>query len=81
MVDRADRDPPYASWMLRRAACQRAPPEHDFPKSTQTFFVRENGIDLAITNAIEAIVSCLRSEEQFCVNVPDEGMNLRSLGM
>lgn len=60
---------------------RRAPPEHDFPKSTQTFFVKENGIDLAITNAIEAIVSCLRSEDQFCVNVPDEGMNLRSLGM
>lgn len=46
-----------------------------------TFFVKENGIDIAITNAIEAIVSCLRSEDQFCVNVPDEGMNLRSLGM
>ncbi|KAL3777274.1 hypothetical protein ACHAW5_006343 [Stephanodiscus triporus] len=46
-----------------------------------SFFVKENGIDIAITNAIEAIVSCLRSEDQFCVNVPDEGMNLRSLGM
>ncbi|KAL7517169.1 hypothetical protein ACHAWX_002118 [Stephanocyclus meneghinianus] len=46
-----------------------------------TFFVKENGIDLAITNAIEAIVSCLRSDQQYCVNVPDEGMSLKSLGM
>jgi uncharacterized membrane protein YgcG len=46
-----------------------------------TFFVKENGIDLAITNAIEAIVSCLRSEEQYCVNVPEQGMSMRSLGM
>jgi len=46
-----------------------------------TFFVKENGIDLAITNAIEAIVSCLRSEDQYCVNVPEEGISLRSLGM
>ncbi|KAL7509333.1 hypothetical protein ACHAXN_006531 [Cyclotella atomus] len=46
-----------------------------------TFYVRENGIDLSITNAIEAIVSCLRSEDQYCVNVPDEGVSLRSLGM
>ena len=48
---------------------------------TQTFYVRENGIDLSITNAIEAIVSCLRSEDQYCVNVPDEGVSLKSLGM
>lgn len=46
-----------------------------------TFFVKENGIDIAITNAIEAIVTCLRSEEEFCVNVPDQGVSLRSLGM
>lgn len=45
-----------------------------------TFYVKENGIDLAIINAIEAIVSCLRSEEKFCVQVPDEGPSLRSLG-
>jgi uncharacterized membrane protein YgcG len=45
-----------------------------------TFYVRDNGIDLAITNAVEAIVSCLRSEEQFCVNVPDTAQSLRSLG-
>jgi len=76
--------PPFfgpLSYPRRDSSRRRAPPEHDFPKSTQTFFVNENGIDLAITNAIEAIVSCLRSEDQFCVNVPDEGMNLRSLGM
>lgn len=46
-----------------------------------TFFVKENGIDLAITNAVEAIVTCLRSEEQYCVKVPEEGVSLRSLGM
>jgi len=46
-----------------------------------TFFVKENGIDLAITNAIEAVVTCLRSEDQFCVNVPDQGLSLKSLGM
>ena len=45
-----------------------------------TFYVRDNGIDLAITNAVEAIVSCLRSEEQYCVNVPDTAQSLRSLG-
>jgi len=43
-------------------------------KYGSTFFVKENGIDLAITNAIEAIVQCLRTEEQFCVNVPDQGL-------
>jgi len=42
-----------------------------------TFFVRENGIDLAITNAIEAIIQCLRSEDAYCVNVPDEGFSLK----
>lgn len=46
-----------------------------------TFFVKENGIDLAITNAIEAIVTCLRSEDQYCVSVPEEGVSLKSLGM
>ena len=46
-----------------------------------TFYVRDNGIDLAITNAIEAIVSCLRSEDQFCVNVPDTAPSLKSLGL
>lgn len=50
-------------------------------KYGSTFFVKENGIDLAIVNAIEAVVSCLRSEDQFCVNVPDEGLSLKSLGM
>jgi len=39
-----------------------------------TFFVRENGIDFSITNAIESIVQCLRSEEQYCVNVPEQGL-------
>ncbi len=47
----------------------------------KTFFVKENGIDIAITNAIEAIVACLRSEDQYCVSVPEEGLSLRSLGM
>jgi TPM domain len=46
-----------------------------------TFYVRDNGIDLAITNAIEAIVTCLRSEDQYCVSVPSEAPSLKSLGM
>lgn len=41
-----------------------------------TFYVRDNGIDLSITNAIEAIVTCLRSEDQYCVSVPEEGFSL-----
>ena len=45
-----------------------------------TFYVRDNGIDLAVVNAVEAIVSCLRSDEQYCVQVPDEGPSMRSLG-
>lgn len=50
-------------------------------KFGNTFYVRDNGIDLAVTNAIEAITTCLRSEEQYCVNVPDEAPSLKSLGM
>jgi hypothetical protein len=46
-----------------------------------TFYVRDNGIDLAIINAIESIATCLRSEDQFCVNVPDAAPSLRSLGL
>lgn len=45
-----------------------------------TFYVRDNGIDLAIQNAIEAIVTCLRSEDQYCVQVPDAAPSLKSLG-
>lgn len=45
-----------------------------------TFYVRDNGLDLAITNAVEAVVACLRSEEQYCVNVPDAAPSLKSLG-
>lgn len=48
--------------------------------STQTFYVKENGIDLAITNGVEAIVSCLRSEDGYCVSPPDEGQSLKGLG-
>ncbi len=48
---------------------------------TQTFFVRENGIDIAITNAIEAIAQCLRSEDGFCTSVPDQGVSMKSLGL
>jgi hypothetical protein len=50
-------------------------------KYGNTFFVRDNGIDLAITNAIDAIVTCLRSEDQYCINVPDELPSLKSMGM
>ncbi len=46
-----------------------------------TFFVKENGIDIAITNAIEAIVQCLRSEDAYCVNVPDQGVSMKTLGL
>lgn len=37
------------------------------------FYVRENGIDVAIENALDSVTTCLRSEDQFCVNVPDLG--------
>lgn len=46
-----------------------------------TFFVKENGIDIAITNAVEAIVTCLRTEDGYCVNVPDQGISMKSLGL
>jgi uncharacterized membrane protein YgcG len=46
-----------------------------------TFYVRDNGLDLAITNAVDAIVTCLRSEDQYCVQVPDTAPSLKSLGM
>lgn len=49
-------------------------------KYGSTFFVKENGIDIAIVNAIEAVTTCLRSEEKYCVNVPDEGISMKSLG-
>lgn len=49
-------------------------------KYGNTFFVKENGVDIAITNAIESIVSCLRSEDGFCTAPPDEGQSLKSLG-
>ena len=42
--------------------------------------MRDNGIDLAITNAIEAVATCLRSEDNYCVNVPSESASLKSLG-
>lgn len=45
-----------------------------------TFFVRDNGIDVAVENAVEAIVSCLRSEDGFCTSPPDQGQSLKSLG-
>jgi hypothetical protein len=39
-----------------------------------TFFVKENGLDVAIENAaVEAIlVSCLRSEDGYCTSPPPE---------
>lgn len=46
-----------------------------------TFYVRDNGIDLSIINAIEAVVTCLRSEDGYCTNVPEEGISLKGLGM
>ncbi|GKY94021.1 hypothetical protein MPSEU_000368900 [Mayamaea pseudoterrestris] len=44
-------------------------------------YVRDNGIDLAIINAIESAASCLRSEEQYCVQPPDAAPSMKSLGM
>jgi TPM domain len=46
-----------------------------------TFYVRDNGIDLAVQNAVEAIATCLRSEDKYCVQVPDAAPSLKSLGM
>ena len=37
-------------------------------------------MDIAIINAIEAVVSCLRTEDGFCTSPPDEGQSLKSLG-
>lgn len=45
-----------------------------------TFFVKENGIDIAITNAVESVVTCLRSTDQFCMSVPDQGVSMKTLG-
>lgn len=45
-----------------------------------TFFVRDNGIDVAIETAIEAIVTCLRSEDGFCTSPPDQGPTFKNLG-
>jgi hypothetical protein len=50
-------------------------------KYGSTFYVRDNGIDLAITNAVEGIVACLRSEQQYCIDVPEEGISLKSMGL
>lgn len=46
-----------------------------------TFYVRDNGIDLAIINALEAIATCLRSEDGFCTDVPKDAPSLKSLGL
>jgi len=45
-----------------------------------TFYVRDNGLDQAVVNAIESIATCLRSEEQFCTDVPDAAPSMKSLG-
>lgn len=45
-----------------------------------TFYVKENGVDFAVINAIEAITSCLRSEDAYCVNLPAEGQSMKTLG-
>eukprot|EP00542_Grammatophora_oceanica_P010385 CAMPEP_0194030142 /NCGR_PEP_ID=MMETSP0009_2-20130614/3732_1 /TAXON_ID=210454 /ORGANISM="Grammatophora oceanica, Strain CCMP 410" /LENGTH=241 /DNA_ID=CAMNT_0038670033 /DNA_START=59 /DNA_END=784 /DNA_ORIENTATION=- len=46
-----------------------------------TFYVKDHGIDLSIINACEAIVTCLRNEDGYCTNVPDEGPSFRTLGL
>ncbi|KAI2494950.1 hypothetical protein MHU86_19551 [Fragilaria crotonensis] len=45
-----------------------------------TFYVKENGVDLAAINAIEAIVSCLRNEDGYCTSPPEQAPSLRTLG-
>lgn len=42
--------------------------------------MRDNGVDVAVENAVEAIVSCLRSEDGYCVAPPEQGQSLKSLG-
>lgn len=49
-------------------------------KYGSTFFIKENGIDIAIVNALEAVTNCLKSEDQYCVSVPDQGVSMKSLG-
>jgi len=46
-----------------------------------TFFIKENGMDVAIENAIEAIVSCLRNEDGYCTAPPEQGQSMKSLGL
>merc|ERR1712127_733322 len=43
------------------------------------FFVKENGLDAAIESAIDAIYTCLRSEDAYCINVPDAAFDLGNL--
>merc|ERR1712125_6477 len=50
-------------------------------KYGSTFFVKENGLDIAIISAVEAIAQCLMSEDAYCVNPPDTAVSLKSLGM
>jgi hypothetical protein len=49
-------------------------------RTLQTFYVKENGVDLAAINAVEAIVSCLRNEDGYCTSPPEQGPSLRTLG-
>merc|ERR1712127_15902 len=48
-------------------------------KFGSVFFVKENGIDSAIESSIDAIYTCLRSEDAFCVNIPDAAVDLQTL--
>jgi hypothetical protein len=45
------------------------------------FYVRDNGIDSAIVNAVEAIATCLRSADAFCIEVPSTSPSLKSIGL
>lgn len=54
------------------------PPRLRSPR--QTFYVKENGVDLAAINAIEAIVACLRNEDGYCTTPPEQSPSLRTLG-
>jgi hypothetical protein len=50
-------------------------------ENTQTFYVRDNGMDVAIQNAVDSIVSCLRSEDGYCTTPPDEAPSMKRMGM
>ena len=41
-----------------------------------SFYIKDNGEDLAVINAVDTVVGCLR--EGFCTDVPDEMKKMRA---